>query len=312
LQHLDALRDAGIESEVLTIPDGATARLGVFRSSADADIVFLQKKLFSAVELAVLRRFAKRLVYDFDDAVMFRDSWRGDFVSRSRATRFRRTVRTADLVIAGNAYLAAQAQPDARMLSVLPTSVDTDYLTPAPEPAPTGRLVLGWIGSGSTVGYLAAIAAPLKDFLKGHCDARLVAISDKFDPLPDDLPVERRQWNAERELADLRCFDIGLMPLADDPWTRGKCGFKLLQYFAVGKPCVCSPVGVNAEIVSDGTSGFHAVTDAQWTAALEKLAASRNMCVEMGARGRATVVERYSKKVVARQLAELLTELAAH
>jgi glycosyltransferase involved in cell wall biosynthesis len=289
------LRDAGFgEVRFTDIPKGVRARAAAFRGAADADLVLLSRKLFTRFELALLRRAARRLVFDFDDAVCFRDSTRGRPKSHVRARRFRRTVREADLVTAGNAYLAELARKaGARQVVVAPTAVDTTRYTPGPA-ASRSAFRVGWIGSRSTRAYLSLVAAPLAEVARRVPECVVAVMADQPPRELDGLPVEFTPWSEHGEAAFLRSLHAGLMPLPDDPWTRGKCGFKLLQYMACGVPALASPVGVNPDIVAQGAAGRLCRDDAAWVAALSELAADPATAAALGARGRAEAEARWS------------------
>ena len=305
-QFLPYLRGRGMHPEILLIPRVRRTRRRLFETLGSYDVVVIQKKLFRRSDLTRLRRAARKLAYDFDDAVPFDG---GGARNRRRASRFARTCGVADVVICGNGYLRELASRHTEKTVVLPTSLDTDIFVPAGERAGGKRVVLGWIGSGSTLKYLDDIL-PALDFIgRGRPDVVLRVICDVF-PEECSLFLEKRVWSMETEVADLQGIDIGLMPLRDDPWSRGKCGFKILQYFAVGKPVVCSPVGVNREIVEDCASGFWARGPEEWAEKIGHLIEDAKMRRDFGARGREKVVRDYSMKSTAPKLEKILLDLA--
>lgn len=310
------LRAAGFGTiDVAAVPKGFTRRAARFREFAAHDLVVLQRRLFMRFELMHLRHHARRLVYDFDDAVLHRDPFRGRPESHVRRRRFLRTVAAADLVTAGNPYLADLARAAARgPLLVAPTPIDTDRYTPEPgTPAvATGRRTfrVGWIGSRSTRPYLAFVAAALGDLVRRRPET-VVAVMADAPPLElVGLPVEFTPWSEAGEVPFLRSLDAGIMPLSDDPWSRGKCGFKLLQYLACGVPAVASPVGVSAAILDGGRAGRLVQGDAAWTEALERLADDRAAARELGARGRAVVEALWSSRVLGPRFADALRRCA--
>jgi glycosyltransferase involved in cell wall biosynthesis len=164
-----------------------------------------------------------------------------------------------------------------------------------------GTVTLGWIGSSSTIFYLERIRGVLDRVFERHTNTRLKIVADRFLDC-DLMPVVKKNWDYGDEIADLRSFDIGLMPLTDDPWARGKCGFKLLQYMAVGVPGVASPVGVNTEIIEHGRNGFLAESEKEWTECLARLIEDPALRRRMGEEARRTVIERYSQDVNAPRL----------
>jgi len=305
------LAAAGFDAvEYHAIPDRLAARLAAFRTLRDADVVLLVRKLFTWAEMRALRASAKRLVYDIDDAVMFRDPFRGRPVSHVRRRRFRHTVRSADLVTAGNDYLAGLATEDApetrRLLA--PTPVDTVRYSPGPSPHAGFRV--GWIGSRATRGYLDLVVPGLAAFCAARRDAVVAVMADAPPSQLGDVRVEFVPWSEAGEAAFLRSLDAGLMPLSDDPFSRGKCGFKLLQYMACGVPAIASPVGVNADICDGGRTGVLAATPDDWAPSLERIAADPSAARAMAAAARTNVEERWSSRVLGPRFAAALAETA--
>jgi glycosyltransferase involved in cell wall biosynthesis len=253
----------------------------------------------------VFRRAAGKVIFDFDDAVMFRDSKRGRPGSVLRQLKFKRTVRGSDRVVAGNAYLEGMTLSYNRNVTVIPTSIDMDRYVPKAGADNDGTVTLGWIGSASTIFYLERIRGVLDKIYARYPNTRLKIVSDMFLDL-SVMPVEKKRWRCEEEIADLHSFDIGLMPLTDDHWSRGKCGFKLLQYMAVGVPPVCSPVGVNREIVTHGVNGFHATSESEWLESLGSLIRESGLRRRLGTEARRIVKERYSLGVNSGRLAAVI------
>jgi glycosyltransferase involved in cell wall biosynthesis len=311
-QYLPALAARGVEAELFEIPSRALPRFAFFRSLRRADLVVLHRKLFSALEFAFLRRNSRRLVFDFDDAVMFRDPFRGPPLSSQRARRFGRTVRGSDAVIAGNGVLRdlARAAGAAGEVAVLPTPVDVSRYAPPRPPAGAG-CVLGWIGQASTLPYLQDLLPTLEDLARSHGGLTLRVIADAF-PSSTVLPVDPRAWAEEEEARLLEGIDVGLMPLRDDPWSRGKCGYKILQYFAARKPVIASPVGVNAELVRPGANGILARAPREWADAILRLAGDPGLRAAMGEEGFRTVRDGgFTLDSCARRFAGLLERMAA-
>lgn len=295
LQYLPALAEAGIRHEIRAVSKVARDWPRLLKQVRAADVVFIQKKLFSAFEIALLKKLSRRLIYDFDDAVMFKDSLASDRQHARQRRRFAATARRADLLIAGNGYLQEQGLALGRPTVLLPTPLDMERYLPKPRPATGDMVILGWIGSRGTLKYLRQIVPALEEL--GRClpNLRLKIVADDFFEL-NHLPVIKKNWSATDEIDDIHSFDIGLMPLSDDVWTRGKCGFKLLQCMAVGLPVVCSPVGANREIVTDGVEGFWAARQEEWVEKLTTLAGDAELRRALGNRGRDKVLRRYSLK----------------
>jgi glycosyltransferase involved in cell wall biosynthesis len=311
LSSLDRLRGASIEAQALEIPRTSRPRWRFIRDLRHADVVVLHRKLFGRLELAFLRRNCRRLLFDFDDAVMFRDPFRKSTRSRRRAARFARTVAAADGVVAGNAYLReraleAGASGDVR---VLPTGVEAGKYAPGP-PLEGEERVLGWIGSASTLPYLLDILPELEELARQDPRFRLRVIADAF-PETDAISLDPRPWSEEDEAGLLQGIDVGLMPLRDDPWSRGKCGYKILQYFAAGKPAVASPVGVNRSLVLPGETGLLADGQGEWVRCITALASDPDRGAGMGRAGRRLVeTGGFTLDAYADGLASILREFA--
>jgi len=312
--YLPMLRDHGIACRAERFPSGWRGRYRLLSSAGRYDAVFLHKRRLNIIDAAVLRRHARTIIYDFDDAMMVRDAdpWRDD---RLRKRRFARTVCLADVVIAGNAYLADQARLYNPDVHILPTGLAVDeYARKAPAYACAApgdsaraddRVRLVWIGSRSTLGYLKSIAPVLDAVGREFPNVVLRIVCDDFFDL-DRMPVEKHRWSLDTQAQALAECDIGLGPLPDDPFTRGKCGFKLLQYAAAGLPCVASPVGVNVEIVRDGAMGFLADGPDDWVDRLSTLIADSSLRSQMGRRGR-QYVRAYDVGVIGERLLAIVT-----
>lgn len=309
LQFLPYLEGAGVRCETIPLSKRFRNWFSLYRRLRGADCVFIQKKLFSPLELLLVRRAARRLVYDFDDAVMYKDGPAASFRHARQRRRFAAMVRQSDLIIAGNRYLWEEALQYGRPVELIPTTIDTNrYLVrPMPELI-RGDLVLGWIGSRGTLKYLEQIAPALERLGRQFPRVRLKIVADGFFDL-DQMKVIKKTWSGEEEISDLHSFDIGLMPLSDDPWTRGKCGFKLLQCMAVGLPVVCSPVGANREIVAQGSEGFWAASDEEWESRLRDLIENPPLRQEMGRNARKKVESHYSLQGNAPTLLNLFRHL---
>jgi glycosyltransferase involved in cell wall biosynthesis len=277
-----------------------------------ADVVVLHQIKLSSIEARLLASFSRHRVFDVDDAIYVRKPRRlGEPPDESpwRKKKFAATCRWVDTVAAGNDVLADVARDSARDIAVLPTSIDTAcyrLTTASPDDPPT----VAWIGSPENLIYLEMIRPALARLSRFHPALRLRVICSQF---PDwgDVAVERVLWSSETEAASLAGAHIGVMPLTDDAWSRGKCAFKLLQYMAAGLPCVASPVGANTEAVVDGVNGFHAADDGEWERNLEKLIVSPELRATFGAQGRAHVEARYALQTYRNNYLRLLTRLAA-
>lgn len=303
-----ALAAAGVALDLRPLPKSAFARLREYRRCRDADLVVVQRKLLPRVEVAILRRFARRLAFDFDDAVWLRDSYSPKgFESARRARRFQSTIARCDFVFAGNPYLAAEANRFAKPGAVvhLPTCVDPNAYPTAKHERPAGSVQLVWVGSRSTLNGLERIRTILEAVGKAVPGARLKMICDRFLKF-DHLPVDEVPWTEASEASEIAAADVGIGWVPDDPWSRGKCALKVLQYQAAGLPVIANPVGVQADIVRRGETGFPSKTADDWIQAVRDLAENPDLRLELGAAGRKQVETRFSVDVGARIWLDLL------
>ncbi len=307
--HLNRLREEGIDCRVARLPSGMLARRALFASARDFDGVLLHRKMFTAWDGFWMRRYGRRVIFDFDDAVMYSDR-KPEQVSRIRMQRFGRSVALSCTVIAGNRYLADHARRYNADVHVLPTALDVRaYDVKRPRPGDQAvRLV--WIGSDSTLKYLHEIRPALEEIGKRFPHAILRIVCNRFLDL-ETMPVEKRLWSKETEAVDLMTSDIGLAPLPDDPFARGKCGFKILQYQAAALPVVASPVGVNEDFVQNGRTGFLARNRSEWIESLATLIDNRDMRLAFGRSGR-TEVEKFDARIIGRDFCRLIVEFLEH
>ncbi|MDP2270233.1 MAG: glycosyltransferase family 4 protein [Archangium sp.] len=277
------------------------------------DVVFVQREAFFLLNhwsewLAHLRA---PVVFDFDDAIWIHAVSEANrrFAFLKNVEKIPRVVGLSHTVIAGNEYLATWARQHSRNVQVIPTCVDTDRFAPLSNRADS-VVTIGWSGSPSTVAHLRPLLPALERVKARYQDrVRLRVMGDPtFSHAP--LGLQGEAWSAEAELELLRRMDIGLMPLPDDAWTRGKCGLKGLVSMSMGAATVMSPVGVNTEIVKHGENGLLARTDDEWVEALSRLIDDAALRQRIGAAGRATVVERYSVQRWQEPLAALLLDAA--
>jgi glycosyltransferase involved in cell wall biosynthesis len=278
----------------------------------EADVVVLHQIKLSAIEARLFAGFSRRRVFDVDDAIYVRKPRRlGEAADESpwRKRKFAATCRWVDVVAAGNDVLAGVARASARAIEILPTSIDTAAYQPTTATA-TDPPTIVWIGSPENLVYLEIIRPALARLTGRYPTLRLRVICSRF---PDwrEVNIERIAWSSATEAVSLASAHIGVMPLTDDAWARGKCAFKLLQYMAAALPCVASPVGANAEAVIDGLNGFHARTTEDWERSLELLIQSAELRARFGAAGLAHVESRYSMRTYQARYRELLTSLAA-
>lgn len=277
-----------------------TSRAPDIRRARKADLTWIQRELVPGVPS--WEPWAGRpSVLDVDDAI-----WLSPPAGRWMA----RTVgRAVDVVVAGNRYLAEHFDFAPRV-EVVPTAVDTEIYRPATPVRSGPELTIGWIGTASNLPYLQRWEAALAEVLSRYSEVGLTVVSSappRFERVPPDR-VRFVPWSPQVEVPSLQSFDIGLMPLADDEWTRGKCSFKMLQYMACGVAVVASPVGMNAEVLAQGSVGY-GVQDEEVAEALISLIQDPDERLRCGQSGRAVVEEGYSSARVAARLAQIFRDL---
>jgi glycosyltransferase involved in cell wall biosynthesis len=304
------LEAAGHRLELRTWPRSWQARRWC-RETGTADVLVLQRKLPPPWMLALFRQAAPVLVYDFDDAVFIRDSftgWGPHWPGRARS--FARIVRAAHVVVAGNRFLFDHATlwTNPEKIHLVPTCLDPDRY-PLAEHSRKRNVQLVWIGSGSTLRGMERIQPLLEMLGRRQPGLQWNIICDRFLKLKT-LPVIRRPWSEASEASDLASADIGISWLPDDLWSQGKCGLKILQYMAAGLPVVANPVGMQANLVRDGETGFLVRTEAEWQDAIARLAADPGLRRRMGIAGRAMVENHYSIARAAGHWRELVSNLA--
>ena len=278
------------------------------------DLIWIEKEIlpfFPAVAERLLKTRRIPYVVDYDDALFHRyDLHRLWPVRAVLGRKIDNVMRHASLVVAGNQYLADRARgAGARRVEIVPTVIDLNrYPAPVYRNETTDRpLVVGWIGTPKTSCYLHPLKSVFAS-LQSRFNVRFAAVGASTESL-GDLPVEPWPWTEETEVESISRFDIGIMPLDDSPWERGKCGYKLIQYMACGLPVVASPVGVNEQIVDHGSSGFLAGTSAAWAEALETLCTAANLRQQLGRAGRDKVEQTYCLQVTGPKLGRMLKEV---
>jgi glycosyltransferase involved in cell wall biosynthesis len=282
-------------------------RWKAIRSVRDFDLVILQRKLVSGWETKLLRKRARRLVFDFDDAIWLRDSYsRKGFGSPKRLRRFARIAECADTLVVGNRFLGEQAGLFTKRASIveIPTCIEPDKYAPLWHDRSPGEMKIVWVGSSSTLQGIEQQHALFDGIAEAIPGMKFKIICDRF-PKFDKMPVEEVRWNEATEAAELADVDIGIGWVPDDPWSRGKCGLKLLQYQAAGLVAIANPVGVQAEIVKHGETGLLATTPDEWLNAVSVLANQPELRRQLGQAGRSQVESAYSVAAGARTWLEL-------
>lgn len=270
------------------------------------DTLWIQKKVLSIFRVWLISRTYK-IIYDFDDAI-----WTSEKNNRSKLTTWRATfrlhyiLRKSSLVIAGNDFLAEYARRFAKNVMVLPTVVDVNSY-PLKNHSNGKIFALGWIGQSVNFKYLENLY-PVFLQLQSLIEFKLIVVADK-DFYLDGINIENRRWSLESEISDILDMDVGLMPLDDTEWTRGKCAFKAIQYMASGIPPVASCVGANVELINSGENGFLPVDEKEWVSNIILLAKSSELRTKIGVSARKVVEDRYSLEYIENQLCHALNDL---
>jgi glycosyltransferase involved in cell wall biosynthesis len=272
------------------------------------DAIFIYREALpvgpAIIETLLARGRGVAIVYDFDDAVFLPNT---SDANRAIALlkwpgKVRTIIRRSDVVIAGNEFLAEYARQYNDSVRVIPTCVDTTKFVPRAEVVQAVRPataasppVIGWIGTPTTAPYLLALQPVLQELARAHAFVLRVCGAGADLQIPG-VAVANTPWTLDGEVALFNTCDIGVYPLSDDEWAKGKCGFKAIQFMACGVPVVAAPVGVNREIIQDGANGLLATTPAEWIEKLGRLLADMALRARLGAAGRRTIEESYSLK----------------
>lgn len=278
------------------------------------DLIVIEKELFpyfpSIIE-KILNACGIRYLLDLDDALFHQyDLHNNSLIRFFLGGKISSVMRNANGVIAGNNYLAAYAKSaNSRRVYILPSVVDIDKYNIKDAHSTNGILTIGWIGSPSTTKHLLSIAPVLAGYCK-KTRAKLMVVGAKDIDLPG-VDIEILPWSEREEAEMIRRFDVGIMPLPDTPWERGKCGLKLIQYMACGLPVIAAPVGCNSEIIDNGVDGFLPTSATEWDRCLNLLGSRPDMRERMGACGRKKVEERYSLEVAGERLLKIIRDVTA-
>lgn len=303
--YLDSLRTNGIECEVAKLPAGSLARRKLFKHAADCDGVLLHKKGLNPFDAFWLRRYSKKLIYHFDDAIMY-STKTPDRHSPSHFRPFRRSVKLADTVITGSSYLAEHALEFNPNVKILPTGIKvSDYTVDCPRKN-DDKIRLAWIGSRSTLKYLTEIKPALENIGARFDNVVLKIICDDFFDLKN-MKVEKRRWSKETRTVNLATSDIGLAPLPDNRFTRGKCCFKILEYVSAGLPVIASPVGAHSGHIQHNINGFLAEDTGEWVDRIAQLIENPQLRKQMGEENLVRA-KNFDISVMGKQLAGLITD----
>ncbi|KAF1085939.1 Glycosyl transferases group 1 [Sporotomaculum syntrophicum] len=279
------------------------------------NVIFIQKlvlpHVFPLPEFLLCKlskRLCKKVIFDFDDAIYTVSEVREETLIEkfTYPRRVQKIISLCDSIVVGNEYLGQFASNYNKKVYVVPTSIDlTKYPMRLSDKQKRSPVIIGWIGTPSTAPYLNLISSALKEIATQN-DIIFRVIGGSSIECPG-VKVEQLPWSLKSEVEDICSLDIGVMPLTDDPWTRGKCGLKLLQYMAAGVPAVASPVGVNNKIISDGINGYLAKNNEEWVAKIKNLICFPNEHFEMIELARKTVEDEYSIEVNVKKLIDIFT-----
>ena len=298
----------GRQSLVAPAVTGYWGRLQKIFLAKQYDLIWIEKEVFPFLPVHIERFLLNTgipSIVDYDDALFHRyDRHPSHLIRQLLGKKIDAVMRHSTLVVAGNDYLANRAKvAGAKWVEMIPTVIDLRRYHAFPSSS-NRKTVVGWVGSPATSHYLNTISSVIKSFAKNH-DITIIALGADQKTV-NGLPVKTWPWFEETEVQCIQAFDIGIMPLIDSPWERGKCGYKLIQYMGCGKPVIASPVGVNKDIVEHGVNGFHAASADDWLSALRVLSENPALRKKMGAAGREKVRKKYSLQVTAPELISLL------
>jgi glycosyltransferase involved in cell wall biosynthesis len=337
MQYVPALEQAGLSVTVAPFFDAAffdlvyrpghhaqklaaflrqsVRRLGLLLTRERFDAFFVYREAYpfgpALFETVLSHTGGRPLIYDFDDAIFLSNSSEANQFAAALKypQKVPAIIRRSALVLAGNDYLANYAREFNSSVAVLPTCVDTNVFSPRPTPRSAGApIVVGWIGTPTTAPYLKSLGSSLGRLASRHAFEVRVSGSGGAVEFPGVKTVNE-PWMLHREVELFNTCDIGVYPLLDDEWAKGKCGFKAIQFMACGVPVVAAAVGVNREIIQDGVNGFLASTDAEWDHKIGLLLGDAALRARLGAAGRKTIEERYSLSVNAPKLVTMVRDV---
>ena len=291
-------------------------RWASINSASDYDLCYIFREAALLGPPLFERLLGKKqipIVFDFDDAIFvsYRSPSNGYLSYLKFAGKAKTICRISSHVMAGNPYLAAYASQYNQNVTVIPTTIDTEKYAALHRSNSSGAVpVIGWTGSFSTVQHLDTLRGALRKLARTDRFRLRVIGTPQYEL--EGVEVEAMPWRSETEIDDLQPIDIGIMPLPDDAWSRGKCGLKALQFMALGIPVVCSPIGVNTVIVQDGENGFIAATEEEWIQKLRQLLQSAQLRNRFGQTARAAVEQTYSARTQAPRVYEIFRGLVNH
>jgi len=264
-----------------------------------AQIIFIHRETFpiggAFFEYFISKWLGKKIIFDFDDAIWNLDSSdeNKNMAWMKNPNKTKKIIQYATTVFAGNQYLAHYALQYNTDTHIIPTTIDTNYHKKVNTKSDT-KICIGWTGSKTTIPHFETIIPVLLELKKKYGDTIYFHVIGDSDFYNNELGIKGIKWSIDTEIEDLSCIDIGLMPLPNDEWTKGKCGFKGLQYMALSIPTIMSPVGVNKEIIENGKNGYFANSNSEWIEKISALIDSIELRKEIGANGYETILKGYS------------------
>lgn len=307
------LKDMGIRCKVIPPPDrNPLARiiylLNIFLHVNKFDIVFIQKKLFNRSILFFISRLNPKIIFDFDDALFAKPTSVNskDFKGDRTKKLLKYTLRISKAVIAGNPFLKEYALQYNDNVHILPTPIATSNSPMIDKRKAKYPITLGWIGNKENLIYLKDLEPIFNRLIAGLGDNFSLKIICDASLFMKDVNIVNVKWSLENETEDLYGVDIGLMPLRDDQWSRGKCAFKILQFMSLGIPVIASPVGMNRDIIRHGLNGFLAESPEEWIECISRLMDNSDLIKDIGNAGRQLVHEKFTYNVTTPSLVEIL------
>lgn len=313
IQLASLLHRSGHWAEKITGIAGAFVRRAVEVATAPRyDVILIYRALCwagPAILEHLLSLTRRPIIFDFDDAIFLEHTSAANkglgWLKFPRKTAS--ICKLSTHVVAGNSFLADYARRYNSCVTIIPSSIDVEYYRPVAGKLINERLVIGWTGSSTSQSHLEMFAPVLRELIKRR-NILMRVYSDREPNLPG-IPYIWRPWSPQSELEELSHFDIGIMPMPDDQWSRGKCAMKALQYMAMGVPTICSAVGANCEVIEHGRNGLLAATPEDWLHHLVTLIDEPELRGKLGRAGRQTVEEGFSMKHCATLFAQVVRKI---
>ncbi|MCF6360772.1 MAG: glycosyltransferase family 4 protein [Cyclobacteriaceae bacterium] len=273
-------------------------RLNDLKRANSFDYIFIQREAFMTGTTYFEKKLAKstaKLIFDFDDSIWLEDKneANGKLAFLKKPAKTSKIIALCDTIVAGNSYLAEYAKRFNKNVVIIPTTIDTKWYKPEAK-KPKDKIIIGWSGSFSTIKHFESAIGALTKIKSKYGDKVDFKVIGDGNYTYKPLNIRGQKWQSKTEVDDLQDIDIGIMPLPDIEWTRGKCGLKGLQYMGLAIPTIMSPVGVNTKIIEPGVNGMLASTEEEWVDCLSQLIESAELRKKLGSAGRKTVVEIYS------------------